>query len=70
MSTWNTISPHYRQLAEQHLTNLQLQVLQLRTAGHSWTQIAAQLRLGESTVRGHHRAAIHKMRTLLRKDAA
>ena len=68
--SWNTISPHYRDLAQQHLSEKQLRVLELRTNGHSWTQIAADLRVGESTVRGHHRAAIHKMRTLLRKDTA
>lgn len=65
--SWDTVKPAYRELAHQHLTAKQLRVLQLRLNGHSWTQIAADLHAGESTVRGHYRAAIRRMRTLIQE---
>lgn len=56
--TWDTINPRYRQLAQQHLTPRQLQVLKLRLAGHSFRTIGRSLGISEATVRGHHERAL------------
>lgn len=60
--SWQTVSPQYRTLAEQHLTPRQLQVLKLRLNGHSWRTIALHLGIHEATARGHHEAALDRLR--------
>lgn len=59
---WERVSPFWRQLAEDNLTPRQLDVLRLRVDGYSWDQIAATLDLATSTVRGHHRASLRRLR--------
>jgi len=47
-----------RDLAEQHLTRKQLDVLKLRTNGYSYVRISLLFGISEATVRGHHRRAL------------
>lgn len=68
--SWNTISPHYRQLAEQHLTAKQLRVLQLRLNGHSFRTIGRSLGISEATVRGHHERALDILAQHINTEAA
>jgi DNA-binding NarL/FixJ family response regulator len=69
---WDSVSPYWRDVAETHLTPRQLDVLRLRVDGHSWDQIAAVLDLSTSTVRGHHRASLRRLRIVFvdRKEGA
>lgn len=60
--TWQTVNPQYRHLAEQILTPRQLQVLKLRLNGNSWRTIALALGIHEATARGHHHAALDRLR--------
>lgn len=66
---WETVSAFWRDTAEQVLTPKQLDVLRMRVDGHSWAQIGAELGLGLSTVRGHHRAAIRRLRVAMSERA-
>lgn len=66
--SWNDINPRHRQLAEQHLTPRQLQVLKLRLDGHSWRTIGRSLGISEATVRGHHQRALDNLATHAHTD--
>lgn len=59
---WSSIDPVVRAAAEQHLTDLQLRVLQDRVNGHSFRTIARATHRHEATVRGHYQAALDKLR--------
>ena len=69
--SWNQLPEHRRNQITQELTPLQLKVLQHRLDGHSWRTIGLALGIHEATARGHHHAAIQRLRHALeRKDAA
>lgn len=68
--TWDSIGKPYRDLAEKHLTDKQLAVLQYRIAKCTWRQIGAELHIHEATARGHFNAALDALRPHIRKDEA
>lgn len=68
--SWNQLTEHRRHQIQAELTPTQLKVFQHRLDGHSWRTIALALGIHEATARGHHKAAITRLHTALRKDAA
>lgn len=67
--SWSQLDPHYRELAETHLTPRQLQILRARLDGHSYRTIARTLNLDEATIRGHYERATRKLAQHLKEPA-
>lgn len=63
--SWNQLPPTTRERAQRILTHRQLTILQDRLNGHTWRTIADAYSIHEATARGHHRAALNRLR---RKD--
>lgn len=68
--SWSNLPPEIRDLAEQELSERQLQVLKLKMAGRSITEIALGLAIDPSTVTTHLFRAKMKISARARKDAA
>lgn len=68
--SWNNLDQARRELAEQLLTDKQLEVFRYWLDGHSNATIARALDLDESAVRRRLARALRRMRPHLRKDAA